>query len=137
MDKLERFFEDVHTIREILESKERVSREVGNGLNPIASEPVASTITPPAPITTVAPQPVTPIAPVAPTQPVNVIPTTAQAESFTQDQIAVAMSNAMTANRKDVVDKILATFNAQCLMQIDPTNYNQIAVMLREAGVQV
>lgn len=130
MDKLERFFEDVHTIREILESKERVSREVGNGLNPIASEPVASVVTIPAS------QPVTPVTPIAP-QPLNVIPTSAQAESFTQDQIAVAMSNAITANRKDVVDKILATFNAQCLMQIDPANYNQIAVMLRKAGIQV
>lgn len=65
------------------------------------------------------------------------VPVNAQAESFTQEQIAVAMSNAMAAGKQDLVQNILKTFNAQCLMQIDSSNYNKIATMLREAGIQI
>lgn len=65
------------------------------------------------------------------------VPVNAQSESFTQEQIAVAMSNAMAAGKQDLVQNILKTFNAQCLMQIDSSNYNKIATMLREAGIQI
>ncbi len=123
MDKLERFFEDIHTIREVLEAQTRVDTKAQNTTADMAPMPN---------IPTVGQMPVqqTEVA-VTPT----VIPT-AQ-ESFTQEQIAVSMSNAIAAGRKDIIDKIFATFNAQCLMQINPANYNQIAVMLREAGIQV
>lgn len=65
------------------------------------------------------------------------VPVNTQAESFTQEQIAVAMSNAMAAGKQDLVQNILKTFNAQCLMQIDSSNYNKIATMLREAGIKI
>ena len=126
MDKLERFFEDIHAIRETLEmkineEKEGVALEVFENTKEPVEEPTV--------------QPVNSAQ--IPTAPTTVIPTAYQVESFTQEQIALAMSNAIAVGRRDIVDKILTTYNAQCLMQIEPTNYNQIAVMLREAGIQV
>lgn len=58
-------------------------------------------------------------------------------ESFTREQIAVAMSNAMTAGKQESVHRILDAFNVQTLMDINPANYNQIAIMLRAEGVQI
>lgn len=87
-------------------------------------DPAANTIK-------VAPIP-TPIAtPVAP------VPTTVQAESFTQEQLAVAMSNAVSAGKMNVISDILQKFNVQALTQINPNDYNKLATMLREAGVKV
>lgn len=65
------------------------------------------------------------------------VPTTAQAESFTQEQLAVAMSNAVSAGKMNVISEILQKFNVQALTQINPNDYNKLATMLREAGVKV
>ncbi len=66
------------------------------------------------------------------------IPTTTQAqESFTQEQLAVAMSNAVAAGKMNVIQGILQQFNVQALTQINPSDYNKVATMLKEAGVEV
>lgn len=124
MDRLENFFEDVKKIREILEKREQGGAvqscsELNNDIqnNTIVAEEPAQAVTVPAP------------------EPATAIPTAT--ESFTQEQIAKAMSNAQAAGKIDVIQNILTTFNANCLMAIDKSNYNQIAVMLREAGIQV
>ena len=67
----------------------------------------------------------------------HVIPATPQAESFTQEQLAVAMSNAVSAGKMNVVMEILGKFNVQALTQVNPADYNKLATMLREAGVNV
>ena len=69
--------------------------------------------------------------------PANVIPATPQTESFTQEQLAVAMSNAVSAGKMNVIMEILGKFNVQALTQINPADYNKLATMLREAGVNV
>ena len=69
--------------------------------------------------------------------PANVIPATPQTESFTQEQLAVAMSNAVSAGKMNVIMEILGKFNVQALTQINPVDYNKLATMLREAGVNV
>ena len=69
--------------------------------------------------------------------PANVIPATPQTESFTQEQLAVAMSNAVSAGKMNVIMEILSKFNVQALTQINPADYNKLATMLREAGVNV
>ena len=82
---------------------------------------------------------VTPVQPV-PTQcakPETSIPATPQTESFTQEQLAVAMSNAVSAGKMNVIMEILGKFNVQALTQINPADYNKLATMLREAGVNV
>lgn len=69
--------------------------------------------------------------------PATVIPATTQTESFTQEQLAVAMSNAVSAGKMNVIMEILSKFNVQALTQINPADYNKLATMLREAGVNV
>ena len=65
------------------------------------------------------------------------IPTTPVAESFTQEQLAVAMSNAVAAGKMAVIQGVLQNFGVQALTQINPADYNKVATMLKEAGVQV
>lgn len=65
----------------------------------------------------------------------QVIPTTV--ETFTREDIAKAMASAMDMGKMDVIQSILATYNAQSLMDIAPENYGSIALMLREAGVKI
>lgn len=71
--------------------------------------------------------------------PINqAIPVQAQTEkSFTQEELAVAMSNAVSAGKMKVIMGILAQFNVQALTQIDKKDYNKLATMLIEAGVKV
>ena len=69
--------------------------------------------------------------------PATVIPATPQTESFTQEQLAVAMSNAVSAGKMNVIMEILGKFNVQALTQINPADYNKLATMLREEGVNV
>lgn len=69
--------------------------------------------------------------------PATVIPATPQTESFTQEQLAVAMSNAVSAGKMNVIMEILGKFNVQALTQINTADYNKLATMLREAGVNV
>lgn len=65
------------------------------------------------------------------------IPIAQSQENFTQEQIARAMASAMDLGKPDIIQKILSTYNAQSLMDIKQENYNQIAVILREAGIKV
>lgn len=77
------------------------------------------------------------LAPVEPTQPAPVIPTTTVQESFTREQLAVAMSNAVSAGKMNIVQGILQQFGVQALTQINPADYNKVATMLKEAGVNI
>lgn len=67
----------------------------------------------------------------------NAIPTTPTQESFTQEQLAVAMSNAVSAGKMDTIQNILQQFGVQALTQINPNDYNKVAIMLKEAGVEI
>lgn len=67
----------------------------------------------------------------------NVIPTTVAQESFTQDQLAVAMSNAVSAGKMNVIQGIMQQLGVQALTQVNPADYNRVASMLKEAGVEV
>lgn len=73
----------------------------------------------------------------APQMPTPQVPVSQTVEGFTQEQLAVAMSNATAAGRHDIVQTIFSTFKVNALMEIKPENYNQVATMLREAGIQV
>ena len=65
------------------------------------------------------------------------IPTTLAQQSFTQEQLARAMANAVSAGKMNVIQNILQQFNVQALTQINPSDYNKLATMLKEAGVEV
>lgn len=86
----------------------------------------------------VQPMPVIPTEQIVPTEMVvPTIPTTIVQESFTQEQLARSMSNAVSAGKKDTILNILEQLGVQALTQINPTDYNKLAVMLKEAGVEI
>ena len=70
-------------------------------------------------------------------EPVQTIPTTQIQERFTQEQLAVAMSNAVSAGKMNVIQGILQQLGVQALTQVNPADYNKLAVMLKEAGVNI
>lgn len=102
--------------------------EVGNTVPEHVSQPLSQTTVEPMPQI---PQPVQPQAPQVPG-----VPTT-EPQGFTQEQLAVAMSNAVATGRSDIVMNILKAFNVQALTQINPLDYNKVATMLQEAGVKL
>lgn len=63
------------------------------------------------------------------------IPTAQQ--GFTQEQLAVSMSRAVAAGKMNIIQDILHQFNVQALTQINPADYNKVATLLKEAGVEV
>lgn len=65
------------------------------------------------------------------------IPTSQVQESFTQEQLAVAMSNAVSAGKMNIIQGILQQLGVQALTQVNPSDYNKVATMLKEAGVEV
>ena len=69
--------------------------------------------------------------------PVQAIPTTPVQEGFTQEKLAVAMSNAVSAGKMNVIQGILQQLGVQALTQVNPADYNKLAVMLKEAGVNI
>lgn len=73
---------------------------------------------------------------IQPTMP-QAIPTAPIQNSFTQEQLAVAMSNAVAAGKMNIVQGILQQLGVQALTQINPADYNKVATMLKEAGVEV
>lgn len=77
--------------------------------------------------------------PIQQSQPVisQPIPTTQNQESFTQEQLAVAMSNAVSAGKMQVIQGILQQMGVQALTQINPNDYNKVATLLKESGVEV
>lgn len=58
-------------------------------------------------------------------------------QSFTQEQLAVAMSNAVSAGKMNVIQGILQQLGVQALTQVNPADYNKVATMLKEAGVTI
>lgn len=108
--------------------------ETAKQFRPTENTPV-QTVTPaipqiPAPV-------VQPVQNPEPVQQATAIPTTPVQESFTQEQLAVAMSNAVSAGKMNVIQGILQQFNVQALTQINPADYNKVATMLKEAGVKI
>lgn len=157
MDKLEKYLEDVGSIAsslKILAQKElsETALEMVAEKEPVNQVATAPTVplTPQPPVQAVPtnvqgtmptqpqvqmPTPVVPMQPQAQVQ--AQVPVSQTVESFTQEQIARAMANAAQAGRQDIIQNIFATFRVQTLMEINPEHYNQIATMLREAGIQV
>lgn len=130
---LENLLEEVRTIRQILERKEadRVTAVITQPNVPI--QPTQVPVQPTQGVNQAPAQVVVQQVPVAQ----GTVPTTSQVESFTREQIALAMSNAQAMGKQALINKIFTTFRVQTLMEIDPSYFNQIAVMLREEGVQV
>lgn len=135
---LERIADSLDAKKEpsIYESNAEITGKIADdSINQIVSAiPVQTT---PIVATTVA-QPTTPAVqtPIqAPAMPV--VPTAPVTQGFTQDQLAVAMSNAVAAGKMQIVLNTLASLGVQALTDVKPEDYNKLASMLQAQGVEV
>lgn len=107
-----------------------------NVKGPVVNQPVFD----PVQQVTISQQPIQQAAPVI-QQPVQQMPQAMPIsniqQSFTQEQLAVAMSNAVSAGKMGIIQNILQQLNVQALTQVNPADYNKLATMLQEAGVKV
>lgn len=91
---------------------------------PTASQPVQHVSNIPQPIPTVAP--------------VQQVPVQASTErNFTKEELARAMSDAVSAGKMNVIMGILGQFKVQTFAEIDSADYNKLASILIEAGVKI
>lgn len=136
-------------LEEVLKSINSNLERIANSLAKNAKEVTESTkkiviagenVIPPQPIVHQAPvtEMPQPMQPTIPQQTIpQTIPITQVQENFTQEQLAVAMSNAVSAGKISVIQGILQQFGVQALTQINSSEYNKLASMLKEAGVEV
>lgn len=105
---------------------------------PVATPPVQAPQTPVPPVAMPPVQSQTP-SPVVTQQvmPQAPIPTTHVAQSYTQEQIAVAMTSLVDGGKLDVVHGILAAFGVQALTEIPADQYPALALKLREVGANI
>lgn len=65
------------------------------------------------------------------------IPVSNVAPTYTQDQLAVAMGRAIDMGKMADIQIVLSTFKVSSLMEIPADKYNDLALKLREIGVEV
>lgn len=65
------------------------------------------------------------------------IPVSNVAQSYTQEQLAVAMGRAVDAGKMQQIQAILSMFNVSSLMELKQEQYNDLALQLKEIGVDV
>lgn len=69
--------------------------------------------------------------------PVQKVPTTAVAQEYTQDQVAVALTGLIDSGRRETVTQILGLFGVQALTQIPKERYPELVLKLREVGANI
>lgn len=90
----------------------------------------------PAPAPVATPPAAVPVAPAPPAPaPVPTVPTTAQ--TYTQDQLALAASGLMDAGKLAELQQLLASFNVASLVQLPKEQYGVFATKLREMGAKI
>ena len=65
------------------------------------------------------------------------LPTTATTQSYTQDQIAIALTGLIDQGKRDYVMQILGQFGAMSLMQVPVERYPELVTQLRGAGANI
>lgn len=65
------------------------------------------------------------------------IPVSNAVQTYTQDQLAVAMGRALDSGKMAEIQKILSDFGVSSLMELKPEQYNDLALRLKEIGVDV
>ena len=82
-------------------------------------------------------QPIQQQAPVQQTMQSQPLPTTHAAQSYSQDQLAVAMTAMCDAGKVNDVMGILKQFGAETLMQVPVEQYATLATMMRGIGANI
>lgn len=78
-----------------------------------------------------------PQASVQPTPVQTAIPVSNAVQTYTQDQLAVAMGRAIDAGKMAEIQKLLTSFGVSSLMELKQEQYNDLALRLKEIGVDV
>ena len=65
------------------------------------------------------------------------LPTTAVAQEYTQDQVAIALTGLIDTGRRETVAQILGMFGVQALTQLPKDRYPELVLKLREAGANI
>lgn len=76
-------------------------------------------------------------APAGPAPAMGPLPTTASPRTYTQDQIAVAMTGLVDQGKQPQVMQVLAQFGAGSLMQVPKEQYPALAAQLRMLGAAI
>jgi len=113
---------------------------------PVPAPPVQPDYVNPAPVQApvqtppqaVTPAPVTPApAPPAPQQAAAPVVPTVEAPSYTQQDMAMACVQLMDMKGQARIMEIMAQFGVQALTQLDKSQYNVLAQVLRNEGVNI
>lgn len=92
--------------------------------------PPVQTAAQPAPAAPVQQPPVTP-------PPAQLLPTTAVAQEYTQDQISVAMAGLVSQGKQPEIMALIQGFGVSSLVELPKEQYGALAVKLREMGAQI
>lgn len=69
--------------------------------------------------------------------PTTVIPVTNVQHTYTMDELSLAMARALDMGMMTEIQNLMAQFNVSCLAELNPSFYNDLALKLREIGVEV
>ncbi len=138
MKELEEFFKDVKRIADGIEFMANDIKNTGaetksilDKCNAMADVAIAQNTNTQAPVEVL---PQTPIQQM-PVQ--TAIPVSNTVQSYTQEQLAVAMGRAVDAGKMQEIQVILAMFNVTSLVELKAEQYGELALRLKEIGVDV
>lgn len=76
--------------------------------------------------------------PIPMTVPIQQVPVqSANERNFTKEELARAMSDAVSAGKMNTIMRILGQFNVQTFAEINSNDYNRLASMLVEEGIKI
>lgn len=97
---------------------------VQTATQPVQQTPVTQSPAQPAPVQQPAPAP-------------QLLPTTAVAQEYTQDQISVAMAGLVSQGKQPEIMALIQDFGVSSLVELPKEQYGALAVKLREMGAQI
>lgn len=131
MKELEEFFKDVKRIADGIEAMVKMYVEeiekIAENSSVITSAFDIPEAVVKAPIETI---PQTPTVATA-------IPVSTTVQTYTQEQLAVAMGRAIDAGKSQEIQAILGSFGVSSLVEIKAENYNDLVMKLKGIGVDV
>lgn len=134
MDELKKFFKDIERIADALELQNKSmadcsineNKDIRNEVvNDAVKEASSNSV-----VQIVEDQKIHP-------QVSTAIPVSNVVQSYTQERLAVAMGRALDMGKMTEIQNLLAQFSVNSLMELTPDKYNDLALKLREIGVEV
>lgn len=143
MEELKEFFKNVKRIADGIESianyKSELARVAEEACNSLKSEYEQKQQAVPQPVQAPVQQPVQmPVQQPVQQVPVQTaIPISNTVQTYTQEQLAVAMGRAVDSGKQSQILAIISSFGVSSLMELKQEQYNDLALKLKEIGVDV